>query len=232
LTGNDHVIEFNEIHTVCWETGDVGAFYMGRDWSMRGIVIRHNFFHDIKAPGLHGANAVYLDDAASGIRVIGNLFVRAGRAAFIGGGRDNLVENNIFVDCEPSIHIDDRGLNWMKYHIEDVMPKRLEAMPYREPPWSERYPELLTLLEDDPGAPKNNVIRRNISVGGRWLDIAESAKPLTVFQDNLIDEDPRFVDPEHGDYRLHPDSPALRLGFRNIPFAEIGIRTPAEGPSP
>ncbi|MCP4452631.1 MAG: right-handed parallel beta-helix repeat-containing protein, partial [Planctomycetes bacterium] len=41
LGGNDHLIEFNEIHHVCFETGDVGAFYMGRDWTARGTVIRH-----------------------------------------------------------------------------------------------------------------------------------------------------------------------------------------------
>ncbi|MHC4325475.1 MAG: right-handed parallel beta-helix repeat-containing protein, partial [Planctomycetota bacterium] len=106
LGGNDHTIEFNEIHHVCYETGDVGAFYMGRDWTARGTIIRHNYFHDIKGPGLHGAMAVYLDDAASGISIIGNIFHRAGRAAFIGGGRDNLVENNIFVDCPASVHVD------------------------------------------------------------------------------------------------------------------------------
>ena len=35
-------------------------------------------------------------------------------------------------------------------------------MPYRQPPWSERYPQLLTVLEDDPGSPKGNVIRLNV----------------------------------------------------------------------
>jgi hypothetical protein len=86
LGGNEHVIEFNEIHRVCQETGDVGAYYMGRDWTMRGNLIRHNYFHEISGPGLHGAMAVYLDDAASGTTVFGNVFYRASRAAFIGGG--------------------------------------------------------------------------------------------------------------------------------------------------
>ncbi|GIV15981.1 MAG: hypothetical protein KatS3mg022_1416 [Armatimonadota bacterium] len=36
LGGNDHLIEFNEIHHVCTETGDAGAFYMGRDLTQRG----------------------------------------------------------------------------------------------------------------------------------------------------------------------------------------------------
>ena len=34
--------------------------------------------------------------------------------------------------------------------------------------------------------------------------------------------DPRFVDPANHNYRLQPDSPALKLGFEPIPFDKIG----------
>lgn len=74
--GNDHLFEFNEVHNVCRETGDVGAFYTGRNWTTRGTVIRYNYFHDIYGPYTHGAMAVYLDDAASGSTIFGNVFLR------------------------------------------------------------------------------------------------------------------------------------------------------------
>jgi hypothetical protein len=226
LNGNDHLIEYNEIYDVCYETGDVGAFYMGRDWSERGTVIRYNYFHDIRGPGLHGAMAVYLDDAASGITVCGNVFVRASRAAFIGGGRDNTVENNVFVACNPSVHVDARGMNWMRDIVEgdSLMPQRLAAMPYTSAPWRERYPELPTLLNDAAGAPKGNRIVRNISIDGPWSHIEELARPLVLFEDNLIDRDPHFVDAGHGNYALRDDSPAWGLGFKPIPVDKIGNR--------
>lgn len=225
LGGNDHAIEFNEIYDVCYETGDVGAFYMGRDWTARGTMIRHNFFHDISGPGLHGAMAVYLDDAASGIAVYGNIFYRAGRAAFIGGGRDNTVENNIFVECNPAVHVDARGLNWMRDHVEGngTLPTRLAEMPYTQPPWSKRFPQLLSILNDEPGAPKGNVVARNISMGGKWLNLEKAAAPLVKFVDNLADQDPKFADAAALDFRLREDSPAWQLGFKKIPVERIGL---------
>jgi hypothetical protein len=44
--GNDHLIEYNEIHNVVYESGDAGAFYVGRDWTQRGTVLRYNYWHD------------------------------------------------------------------------------------------------------------------------------------------------------------------------------------------
>ena len=227
ISGNEHQIEFNEIHDICQETGDVGAFYMGRDWTMRGNLIRFNFFHHLHGPYTHGAMAVYLDDAASGAPIYGNVFYQASRAAFIGGGRDNIVENNIFVECEPSVHVDARGLGWAKQYItpegEWRMYDKLKEVNYRQPPYSLRYPKLASIVEEDPAAPRGNAVVRNISMGGKWLNIDGFDSSLVAFQDNLVDVDPHFVDPAHMNFQLKPDSPAYPLGFKAIPFDEIGL---------
>ena len=234
LHGNDHVIEFNEIHHVCNETGDAGAFYMGRDWSQRGNVVRFNYFHDLgsyedrfSAHHFSETMAVYLDDFTCGTRVYGNVFYRANRAVLIGGGRDNTVENNIFVDCKPAIHVDARGLaDWTKEYWDGTYPilfDRLKDVNATQPPYTERYPELATLLEDEPRVPKNNRIVRNIVVGeGNWL-AAGGVKPEWMgLGDNFTESDPMFVDPAKPDFRLKPESPALKLGFKQIPFDRIG----------
>ena len=110
LSGNEHLIEFNEIDHLAKETGDVGAFYMGRDYTMRGVVIRYNFFHHTGGMGL-GAMGVYMDDCSGGATIFGNVFYKMSRATFIGGGRDNRIENNVYVECDPAIQIDGRGLD-------------------------------------------------------------------------------------------------------------------------
>jgi hypothetical protein len=225
LGGNDHEIEFNHIHHVCQETGDVGAFYMGRDWTMRGTMIRHNRFEDTVAPGRLGAMAVYLDDCASGITVFGNFFRRAGRSAFIGGGRDNLVENNIILDGTPAVEVDARGIGWFAPTVapDGYMRQRLAEMPWESPLWQKRYPGLVGFLEAQPERPRNNLVVRNISLGGTWATIEPAAEDSVRLEDNLVDVDPGFVDAAAGDFRLRDDSPAWQIGFRRIPLERIGL---------
>ena len=43
--------------------------------------------------------------------------------------------------------------------------------------------------------------------------------------------DPLFMDPEHEDFRLKPESPALARGFQPIDFSRIGIRKNARAHS-
>lgn len=227
---NDSIIEFNHIHHVTQETGDCGAIYTGRDYTACGNVIRHNYIHDTGGFGM-GSNAVYLDDCVSGQKIYGNIFLRTPRAAFIGGGRDIEVVNNIFIDCEPSIHVDGRGLDSREvWHnmVYKTMKDRLEAINHHKPPYSERYPELQELdayYAKEEGIPPGNIlITRNISVGGTWLDArwhTNIEKHLTLGE-NLVDADPHFVSKEEGDYRLKEDSPAWLIGFESIPVERIG----------
>ncbi|MGC8669269.1 MAG: right-handed parallel beta-helix repeat-containing protein [Chthonomonadales bacterium] len=220
--GNDHLIEYNEIHSVCYQSNDAGAMYAGRNWTMRGTIVRYNYLHDISGFEGRGCVGVYLDDQFCGTQIYGNVFWKVTRAAMIGGGRDCSIVNNIFVDCVPALHIDARGLGWAADGFEGLKAS-LEAMPYRRPPWSDRYPQLVNILQDDPMAPKGNVVERNICVGGRWGDIEEKARKYVQFRDNMIQEDPGFVNAAKGDFRLKPSSRAWAIGFRRIPVEKIGL---------
>ena len=221
--GNDHLIEFNEIHSVCYESNDAGAMYSGRDWTMRGTVIRHNFLHHINGFEGRGCVGVYLDDMFCGTVVYGNVFYKVTRAAFIGGGRDCVVENNLFVDCTPALHIDARAMGWAGDIVNTLMRERLLAMPYREKLWVERYPELVNIWEDEPAAPKGNLVARNISRGGQWDGVRDEARSYVTFKDNLVDVDVGFVEEPPESFLLRDDSPAYTLGFKRIPTEKIGL---------
>lgn len=108
--GQNHLIEGNHIHHVSLETMDTAGIYGNSlNWlSGHGCVVRHNFVHDVVGrSGKAGewrspyfAWGIYLDWTAMGITVTGNVVVRAPRAGIhLHDGRDNRVENNVFVEC-------------------------------------------------------------------------------------------------------------------------------------
>jgi hypothetical protein len=228
--GNEHIIELNEIHHVCLETGDVGAIYTGRDYTYRGNIIRHNFIHHTGGVGM-GSMGIYMDDCVSGTQIYGNVLWKLHRAVFLGGGRDFRVENNIFVDCDPAVELDGRGTSsapvWHNM-VYKTMRQRLEDMNWKQPPYSTRYPALADLEQyyrkDDGVPPGNIIVARNICVGGQFLKTTwGAAKEMVEVRDNLTDKDPLFVDPANGDFRLKDSSPVFAIGFQAIPFQQMGL---------
>ncbi len=223
--GNNHQIELNEIHHVALETSDVGAIYMGRDYTQRGNIIRYNYIHDL--PVETEVNAIYLDDCWSGTTIYGNVVHLAHRAVLLGGGRDNTVDNNIFIDCHPAVFVDARGLGWARFWFDGRDPSLLDglkAVPYNKPPYSVEYPQLVHLWQDDPALPKGNSIVRNVCYGGQWLQLLDGLTNKVVeIKDNYLGPDPRFVDFAHQNFQLRHDSPAFKLGFKPIPMEKIGL---------
>jgi len=225
FTGNEQTIEYNEIHSSVFQSNDAGAIYTSppnETWSMRGHKIRYNYLHNIHGFKNKGCIGVYLDDCFSSADISGNIFYDVATAILIGGGRDNIMTNNLFLKCERAFSIDARGLGWAKA-VGDFATKELIDLNYKQPPWSTNYPELLNILEDDPLAPKGNVMARNICWGGPWGRTQREAEPLVKFEDNLIDVDPRFAGNPPVDFRLADDSPAHEIGFQRIPFDKIGV---------
>lgn len=199
IYGNDHLLEKNEIHHVCEQAYDCGAIYSGRDWTFRGNMIRYNSLHDIQGYGLKivdanqnraiytagGARGVYLDDAASSFNVTGNIFNRAGDMSIqLGGGRDNRIENNLFVTDSYAILVDNRwpAYNWMENK------KRLTVVPYRGSIWRGKYPELAEPMLHE-NWPEGNSIRRNVIItnnAGRPAVRYQLPEYSNVLADNLV----------------------------------------------
>jgi parallel beta-helix repeat protein len=221
--GNDQIIEFNEFHNVCEESNDAGVMYAWNDWAGRGNEVRFNYMHHNYGHESKGCSGVYVDDNFSSAHIHGNLFYHMYRAIQMGGGRDYKIENNTFVDCIPALDLDARGLGWRAYGKEELI-KKLEKWPYKEDPWKSKYPELLTLIEDEPMAPKGVLVSRNIGVRGKWLNIDGKAKPYIEFKENWVGEDdPGFVDLAKANFNLKEDAEALKGGFKTLPIAKMGL---------
>lgn len=231
--GNDHIVEFNEIHNVVEESGDAGAYYVGRDWTQRGNQLRYNYWHQIVGATGHGGMTIYLDDQHSGHAIYGNLFERCSRAVFIGGGDDNQVTDNVFIDCWEAGHLDDRGMGWQNKATMDPdgeLQTRLRAMPYQNELWSKRYPQLVNVMDDQFQVPKRNLFTRNISAGGIWDDINPKIREFQTVKDNLVFDDDgswiTLVKDSSGkpvEIRFKDPEAVKRIGFKPIPVEKIGL---------
>jgi parallel beta-helix repeat protein len=181
--GNEHLFELNEIHDVVLETGDSGAFYTGRDWGSQGTVLRYNYIHDLGLGNTNHANTmgIYLDDCDSGETLEGNVLVNVGRGFMIGGGRDNIMINNIVLNCIIGMSIDARGetrivKKGQPGHNSWQLLRKIEEMNYKESPWCDAYPSLAKIVDDSPALPLHNVITNNTFINCSKETVSTSVK--------------------------------------------------------
>ncbi len=244
--GNNHIIEYNNIHDVCLLSDDAGAIYSGRSWIWYGNIIRYNCIYNVGS-GEHKPDGIYLDDALSGQQIYCNLLINIPRNSIhIGGGRDNLVTNNIIVNSgQNAVYFDERArdgaLNsgWFTHaHIGNGdMWNALYSSPWQSEIWQNAFPEYKTMTDDisqcetaayipNPASTvKGNLIfNKHKEIG----DIAQSSYKFGDIADNeihFIDKaDNVFVDADSGNYAIM-DIDEIRKtipDFENIPLEEIG----------
>lgn len=237
--GNNHDIAYNEICDVCREACDAGAVYAGRDWAARGNAVRYNFIHDLTtAREGYGVNGIYLDDCQSGVSVIGNVLYRISNFAIqMGGGRDNLMENNVIVKCGYGVYSDGRAGTWMFASGNTyALWSNLQTYPYQGALWSNAYPACAALPNQwsvvTNGtwlSPEGNTFSRNIGYGnGIWMGEENNAYSFyEAVSNNMPDTDPLFEDEAGLNLALRTNSPAYSIpGFEAIPFASIGLENP------
>lgn len=220
IEGNDHLIEYNEVHDAIRESDDQGAMELFRNPTYRASV-RH-----LVAPMTWTAPAtaacrpggIRLDDAISGMLIYGNVFVRAANGAFgaiqINSGRDNVIDNNLFIDCAQGVSGGYRtGNNVWKELRAGSWPQDF----FRNDLYRSRYPGIADLLSP-PGI---NHAWRNVFVN-RPVDLSGNRAGLDLLGNIMLARDPGFVDPDHR--RLRPQSGISgAAGFRPIPVEEIGL---------
>lgn len=242
FTGNNHRIEYNEIRRVCLLTSDAGAIYSGRDWGYRGNVIRYNFIHDVRSEMEgQGTQGVYLDDCMSSAEVFGNIFYRIdGGAIFCGGGRDNVMRNNIIAYCRIAHYNGDfaRGFITDKPGSSWNFLERLasDGIEYQKEPWASAYPGCAAIpnswAELERGHwrnPEHCVFSDNAGwSNAHWMH-ETNFSGTGVFSlydsiaDNNPDEKPLFDEGASWDRRRRPaELRASPKGFEAIPFASIG----------
>jgi len=227
LSGNDHLLEFNEVCRVVLESDDQGGVDMWGNATFRGNVFRYNYWHHLghwraprQAPDC-GQSGIRFDDAISGQLVYGNIFRRCatGKTGFgaiqIHGGKDNLLDNNLFVDCASAVSF----TPWSEAHWRDFTKGQATSADLDPALYAARYPGFLPF---DAGLNTNSLWRNWIVNCDEFLRRDRGATRLL---DNVqTKETSAFADAANGDFTLRPGAADQGPpGFAPIPFAEIGL---------
>ncbi|MCC9654566.1 right-handed parallel beta-helix repeat-containing protein [Rhodopirellula sp. JC737] len=226
LHTHDNVIDSNEIHHAMEMLGDGNGIYIRGAGA--GNVIRRNYIHHLITPMIMQA-AIRTDGGQMDTTIAENLIYKCTSQGII-LKLNNRCENNIVADI--------------------IAPPRGYYLSLREGPMNEAVVkrnifysagrETTFIDELPPGNRRQSEDRR-----GRALARAKDAdtdhniyfcvgnlelgkQMLEKQQRDGIDThslavDPLFVDPANGDFRLRPDSPALKLGFVPIDLSKIGL---------
>jgi parallel beta-helix repeat protein len=233
----NNVVEYNDLHHLNLETNDTGGiecWMAGRGNIIRGNLIRDSIgLKHLPEGGVitpFFSWGIYLDDQSSGTLVEGNIVVRNVLGGImIHGGGQNVVRNNIFVDgTESQVFYANYGegdkLNVMTrnifcWHNPDA--KVVQGYGFeRFQVIKEHDYNLYWLAGQKEPLPPAKLI---FSLGGLGNFDLLGWQQRGFDQHSLV-ADPLFVDLAHDDYRLRPDSPAFRLGFRPIDTARFGTR--------
>lgn len=227
VEGYEHEIAFNEIHSVVYESDDQAGIDIYGNPAYRGNRIRYNFWHHIgSGHNVAGQAGIRLDDFISGVLIYGNVFYRCAGGRFgavqIHGGKDNIVDNNLFVGCKYALSFSPWGEARWKERLASDSTRRIVGsggVDITAPPHSTRYPDLAEM----PANADRNFIWRNLVVD--CGEFATRDRRVNEMLDNHFSlKDPRPGGAAGLDFRLGKDAAVFdRFGFRPIPFEEIGL---------
>jgi hypothetical protein len=222
-TWGGHIIEYCDVFDTVLETADHGAFNSwGRDrwWRLEGadpdkLLLDPKFRAlptlDVMFPNTlirnrwtceHGWD-IDLDDGSSNFHIVENVCLCGGiklREGFL-----RVVENNIMVQNTLHPHV------WPA-DSEDVVRRNIVFVPYR-PIRPEAWGKEIDF----------NLLHHS---GMLKPQPAVSLQELSGQDSHSLEADARFLDLEHGHFTVHSESPAFKIGFRNIPRHEYGVRSP------
>ncbi|PNW29673.1 right-handed parallel beta-helix repeat-containing protein [Formosa algae] len=227
LHTHDNIVENNEIHHAMSRLGDGNGIYIRG--SGKNNIFRRNYIHHLEADMIMQA-ALRTDGGQTGTLITENVIYKCTSQGIL-TKLDNKVENNIVADI--------------------IAPPRGYYVSVREGPLTGATIKnniFYSLSKDDtfidelpPGKEGSSEDRRGRALARAMdadtdnniyfckPDITKGKALIEKNQKDGIDKysravDPMFVDPENGDFRFKPGSPAIEMGITPIDLSQVGLR--------
>ena len=248
ITGNDHLLELNEVFNVGYDEGDGGAMYSGADMAGYGNAYRHNFIHHLMhVPGKVVRAGIYLDDMQAGGTCIGNVFYKSeSKAIYMNGGAGHTILDNVFLEGDLGAYDTEshakKVYGWYKeikadphhdfqYTKENYigrMERSVGKDAWKKSPWKEKYPLFNKVMSDEGEFGRcwpiycrfeGNLYYGNTRENYTYLNFGpEVCKKTILKSDGLVTPDD-FVDYDNLDLRFKEG----RTDLPKIPFEKIGL---------
>ncbi|HNX35124.1 MAG TPA: right-handed parallel beta-helix repeat-containing protein [Kiritimatiellia bacterium] len=221
-------VAFNHMHHIGQGVlSDMGGVYtLGIS---PGTTVHDNYIHHVHAYD-YGGWGLYTDEGSSGIRMYNNLVNSVKTGGFHQHyGRENVIENNIFV-------------NSLKDQVQRTRDEQHLSFWFRNNIiyWDNDGTLLGSNWKGGVRGEKDGKPTQHYELGPNlyWHrsgkpDIFPGKKTLAQWQAETGQDagslvaDPQFVDVAKEDFRLKPESPAAKVGFKPFdPYASTGPRDP------
>ncbi len=226
----DNVVAFNHIHHIGQGLlSDMGGIYtLGVS---PGTVIRNNHIHHVEA-NHYGSWGIYNDEGSTHILIEKNIVHDTKFAGYnIHFAKEVTVRNNVFafgrlqqlsrsrVEPHESVYFENNIVYWTEGTLLDNNWRNKPYTFHFHPKNAQGTREVSRTFSMDwnvyynPNLPVEKVMYNGLTLT-KWREAGNDTHSAYV--------DPLFVDPANRDFRLKPDSPALRMGFDPIDMDTIG----------
>jgi hypothetical protein len=210
-TAHHNAIEFNHIHHLGWgQLSDMGGIYcLGLS---PGTRLCSNVIHDVLSYS-YGGWGLYTDEGSTDILMENNVVYRVKDGAFHQHyGRENIVRNNVLAMSATFGQIRrSRQEEHSSFTVERNIIYCHPAQPLGGGWSNNKY----TLRNNLYFRPDGELQFPGDVTFAQWQEQGHDAGSIVA--------DPKFVNVEALDFRLQPDSPALKLGFQPIDTSTVGL---------
>ena len=209
-----NIIEYNHLHDIGKEMlSDMGGIYtLGEQ---PGTRIRNNLIHDI-ASFTYGGWGIYPDEGSSDMLIENNIVYHCKSAGFHQHyGRENLVRNNVWAF--------NRENQLMRTRVEPHVSFIFE----RNIVYFDEGRLLGSNWTGDKFTMKDNLYFDTRGTGIRFAGMSFDEWQASGQDKDSVIADPLFANAGNFDFRLRPESPALKMGFQQIDMSTVGPRVAA-----